>query len=195
MINEIIHVNLDVNERRGCSVFPLLETERLSLRKIEKEDAEDIFRCFSDPDVTRYYGQESFTSFEQAEQIIEMFNHNYKERRGIRWGMELKDRKGIIGSIGFNAWVPKYKRAEIGYELHPGFWRKGYASEAVKAVVDYGFNHLDLNRIGAVVFLENTASNDLLIKLGFEKEGVLRNYIYQNGISYDTNVYSLVKNH
>ncbi|MCM3240196.1 GNAT family N-acetyltransferase [Heyndrickxia oleronia] len=176
-------------------MFPLLETERLSLRKIEKEDAEDIFRCFSDPDVTRYYGQESFTSFEQAEQIIEMFNHNYKERRGIRWGMELKDRKGIIGSIGFNAWVPKYKRAEIGYELHPGFWRKGYASEAVKAVVDYGFNHLDLNRIGAVVFLENTASNDLLIKLGFEKEGVLRNYIYQNGISYDTNVYSLVKNH
>ncbi|EZP76902.1 N-acetyltransferase [Parageobacillus genomosp. 1] len=174
-------------------MFPILETERLLLREIVKEDAQGIFDCFSNSDVTRYYGLDPLTSIEQAEELVESFAKNYKEKRGIRWGIEIKGKKGIIGTIGFNAWSPKHKRAEIGYELHPKYWRKGYATEAVSAVISYGFKELDLTRIGAVVFLENKASNELLTKLGFQKEGVLRSYMYQNGVPYDTNVYSLLK--
>ncbi|MFD1778610.1 GNAT family N-acetyltransferase [Fredinandcohnia salidurans] len=174
-------------------MFPILETERLRLREIVHSDAQAIFTCFSNNDVTRYYGQEPLTEVEQAEQFVEFFAKNYKEKRGIRWGIELKETKEPIGTIGFNAWSPKHKRAEIGYELQPQYWRKGYATEAVKKVISYGFDDLGLTRIGAVVFLENASSNELLIKLGFEKEGILRNYMYQNGVVHDTNVYSLVK--
>ncbi|WP_099361550.1 GNAT family N-acetyltransferase [Fredinandcohnia onubensis] len=174
-------------------MFPILETERLRLREIVHGDAQAIFTCFSNNDVTRYYGQDSLTKLEQAEQFVEFFAKNYKEKRGIRWGIELIENEVLIGTIGFNAWSLKHKRAEIGYELQPQYWRKGYTIEAVKKVISYGFDDLDLTRIGAVVFLENAASNELLIKLGFEKEGILRNYMYQNGVAYDTNVYSLVK--
>ncbi|WP_010676584.1 GNAT family N-acetyltransferase [Bacillus timonensis] len=174
-------------------MFPILETERLGLREIVHSDAQGIYSCFSNKDVTRYYGQDPITEIEQAEQFVEFFAKNYREKRGIRWAIEIKEEDGLIGTIGFNAWSPKHKRAEIGYELHPEHWRKGFATEAIQKVVSYGFNELGLARIGAIVFLENEASNDLLSKLGFEKEGILRNYMYQNGASYDTNVYSLLK--
>ncbi|MDQ0219812.1 N-acetyltransferase [Peribacillus cavernae] len=174
-------------------MFPVFETERLILREITEKDAHGIFNCFSNNAVTRFYGQDTLTTLDQAKQFVEAFSKNYNEKRGIRWGIELKGKEGIIGTIGFHAWSPKYKRAEIGYELHPDYWRKRYATEAVKKVVSFGFNELGLTRIGAVVFIDNHASNQLLIKLGFEKEGILRNYMYQNGVPYDTNVYSILK--
>lgn len=175
-------------------MFPILETERLRLREITMKDADGIFACFSNKDVTRYYGQETLERIEQAEAFVDFFANSFKEKRGIRWGIEIKGTEGIIGTIGFNAWSPKHRRTEIGYEIHPNHWRKGYASEAVLKVIQYGFDELHLTRIGAVVFIDNEASNQLLYKLGFQKEGVLRNYMYQNGLAYDTNVYSLLNN-
>ncbi len=174
-------------------MFPTLETARLELREIKQEDAKNIFDCFSNQEVTRYYGQEPLVNKEQAQQFVEFFEKNYKEKRGIRWGIQIKGTTTLIGTIGFNAWSPKHKRAEIGYELHPDHWRKGYATEVVSKVISYGFTELELTRIGAIVFIENKASNELLLKLGFEKEGILRNYMYQNGMPHDTNVYSLLK--
>ncbi|KON67817.1 acetyltransferase [Peribacillus butanolivorans] len=175
-------------------MFPILETERLILREITKEDAEGIFACFSNENVTRYYGQETLESIEEAVKFVDFFSNNYNEKRGIRWGIEKKETKGIIGTIGFNAWLPKHKRAEIGYEIHPEQWGKGYASEAVSRVLTYGFDVMNLTRIGAVVFLNNEASNKLLTNIGFQKEGVLKKYMYQNGVAHDTYVYSFLKN-
>ncbi|KXZ23640.1 acetyltransferase [Bacillus nakamurai] len=174
-------------------MFPSLETERLILREIEKDDAEQIFACFSNSDVTRYYGQELFESIEQAEKLAELFKHQFNEKRGIRWGIGRKDAEGIIGTVGFHAWVPKHRRAQAGYEIHPEYWRNGYAFEAVSNVLSYGFEVMKLCRIGAVVFLDNAPSHKLLTKMGFQMEGVLRGYMNQNGMSHDTNVYSLLK--
>ncbi|MFJ7738409.1 GNAT family N-acetyltransferase [Lysinibacillus sp. NPDC097287] len=174
-------------------MFPVLETERLKLREIKKDDAEGIFACFSNDNVTRYYGQDTLQNIEQAEGFVEFFSKNYNEKRGIRWGIEKKETKEFIGTVGFNAWSPKHKRAEIGYEIHPNQWRKGYTSEALSKVLAYGFDVMDLTRIGAVVFIDNDASNNLLTKLGFRKEGILRDYMYQNDIAHDTNIYSLLK--
>ncbi|MYL32562.1 GNAT family N-acetyltransferase [Pontibacillus yanchengensis] len=174
-------------------MFPRLETERLVLREITKDDAKGIFDCFSNEHVTRYYGQDTLENLEQAEAFVDFFSNSYKENKGIRWGIERKGTKGIIGTIGFNAWSPKHKRAEIGYEIHPEQWRRGYTSEAVLEVIQYGFDVLGLTRIGAVVFIENEASNNLLTKIGFRIEGVLRDYMYQDGRAYDTYVYSLLK--
>lgn len=173
-------------------MFPELETERLLLKEIVNEDARGIFNCFSNDEVTRYYGQDTLTSLEEAKEFVDYFARSYKEKRGIRWGIQIKGQDDIIGTIGFNAWSRKHKRAEIGYELHPQHWRKGYAYEAASRIIAYGFSELGLTRIGAVVFTENKASDHLLSKLGFEKEGLLRNYMYQSGHPHDTNIYSLL---
>ncbi|MEH6941315.1 GNAT family N-acetyltransferase [Bacillus sp. JJ722] len=174
-------------------MFPILETERLVLREITNKDVEAVFSCFSNENVTRYYGQEPLQNIKQAEKLVDLFSQNYNEQKGIRWGIERKETKGIIGTIGFNGWSPKHKRAELGYEIHPDYWRKGYTSEAVAEIITYGLKVMELNRIGAVVFIDNEASNNLLIKFGFQKEGVLRKYMFQNGKAHDTNVYSFIK--
>ncbi|MGG2093587.1 GNAT family N-acetyltransferase [Bacillus sp. S13(2024)] len=173
-------------------MFPILETERLILRELIEDDAQGILNCFSNEDVLRYYGQNPLTDIEQVKNIIRNFSNNYKEKRGIKWGIERKETEGIIGTIGFHDWSSEHKRAEIAYALLPEHWGNGYATEAVLKVISYGFNELELTRIGAVVFTENKASNVLLTKLGFQNEGVLRNYMYQNNVPYDTNVYSLL---
>lgn len=173
-------------------MFPILETERLILRELIEDDAQGILNCFSNEDVLRYYGQNPLTDLEQVKNIIRNFLNNYKEKRGIKWGIEIKEREGIIGTIGFHDWSSEHKRAEIAYALLPEHWGKRYATEAALKVISYGFHELELTRIGAVVFTENKASNVLLTKLGFQNEGVLRNYMYQNNVPYDTNVYSLL---
>ncbi|PEA54422.1 GNAT family N-acetyltransferase [Bacillus pseudomycoides] len=173
-------------------MFPILETERLILRELIEDDAQRILNCFSNEDVLRYYGQNPLTDLEQVKHIIKNFSNNYKEKRGIKWGIQIKETEGIIGTIGFHDWSTEHKKAEIAYAFLPEYWGKGYATEVVKQVTTYGFHELNLTRIGAVVFTENKASNVLLRKLGFQKEGVLRNYMYQNNIPYDTNVYSLL---
>lgn len=174
-------------------MFPVLNTERLRLREIRESDAKALYQCLSKDEVTRFYGQDSLETVGQAQDIVATFAKNYLEKRAIRWGIERMDTQELIGTIGFHAHSPKYRRAEIGYEIHPAHWRKGFASEAVKEIIAYGFNNLDLTRIGAVVFLENQPSSDLLVKLGFIQEGILRSYIYQNGVPHDTYVYSLLK--
>ena len=175
-------------------MFPTLETDRLILREITKEDSEAIFSSFSNDEVTRYYGQDPFVNIGEAEKIIDIFATNYVEKRGIRWGIQRKDNGKIIGTIGFHAWFHKHKRAEIGYEIQPDYWRKGYTQEAILKIISYGFEEMDLTRIGAVVFTENEASIKLLTKIGFQKEGLLKDYMYQNGKPHDTYIYSLVKN-
>ncbi|MEN8700161.1 GNAT family N-acetyltransferase [Bacillus infantis] len=174
-------------------MFKELETERLTLREIVVEDAASLFAIFSRSDVVRHYGQDAFQRVEQAEEMIRFFQKIFNEKRGVRWGIELKGTNQLIGTIGYNAWIPKHHRAEIGYELHPGYWGKGYALEAAEKVIAYGFEKMDLYRIGAVVFLENDASNKLLSRLGFEKEGMLRGYMYQEGKPNDTYLYSLLQ--
>lgn len=174
-------------------MFPIIETDRLILREIVTDDAQGIFACFSNELVTRYYGQDTLHDIDQATAFVSHFSKIYRDKRGIRWGIERKGSKGIIGTIGFNNWSPKHKKAEIGYELHPDHWKKGYVSEAVQAVCSHGFHQLDLNRIGAVVFIENEASSRLLVKLGFQKEGVLQKFLVQNGVAHDVIMYSLLK--
>ncbi|AVK85845.1 GNAT family N-acetyltransferase [Lysinibacillus sp. B2A1] len=174
-------------------MFPILYTDRLVLRELTVNDAQTILNCFSNPDVLRHYGQNPLTSLDQVRQIINNFSKNYNEKRGIKWGIELKGQEGIIGTIGFQEWSTEHKRAEISYALFPESWGKGYALEAVNKVISFGFQEMELVRIGAIVFTENDASNKLLIRAGFEKEGLLKKYMRQNNVPYDTYIYSLIK--
>lgn len=174
-------------------MFPTLESERLLLREIHSTDVEAIYSIFSNEEVTKYYGLKTFDHIKQAEDLIEAFTTNFQSKRGLRWGIERKGTPGLIGTIGFNLWSPAHKRAEIGYDIHPDYWRTGYASEAIGKIVEYGFQEMALTRIGAIVFVENEASRQLLLKQGFEKEGTLKKYLYQNEQVYDVNVFAITK--
>ncbi|WP_462409312.1 GNAT family N-acetyltransferase [Neobacillus sp. Marseille-QA0830] len=173
--------------------FPTLETERLKLIELTHRHVDSIFEILSFEQVTQYYGTERFVLQAEAAKLIDMFRKNYVEKRGIRWGIKLKENQRIIGSLGLNALQLKNKRAEIGYELHPAYWRNGYTSEAIEKVLRYSFEELDLYRIGAVVYPENIPSLHLLQKLGFTKEGLLRGYFKQQDQFHDTYVLSLLK--
>lgn len=173
-------------------MFPVLETKRLIMREITMQDAVPIYEYLSMSEVTRYYGRENLESLEQAEEIVALFDTNYRERRGIRWGIVRKDNGQFIGTVGFHSWIPRHHRAEIGYEIHPDHWRNGYASEAIREAITFGQSTMELSRIGAVTFINNDASGQLLLKLGFEKEGLLRDYMVHQGKSHNTFVYSLI---
>lgn len=173
--------------------FPLSETSRLYLRKITTKDADDIFEYLSNDEVTKYLGRESLNDIGESYDLIKKFETNYIDKRGIRWGMIHKATGHLIGTIGYDAIQIKNKRADIGYDLNIKYWRQGFATEAINEVIRLGFENLGLNRIGAVVFPQNIPSLNLLEKVGFTKEGILRDYIIQNNIERDTVVLSLLK--
>ncbi|WP_099157508.1 GNAT family N-acetyltransferase [Virgibacillus ndiopensis] len=172
--------------------FPLLETERLKLIEVGHQHLQSYFNIMSRDDVTKYYGMESLKNQEEAVNLIEHLRNNYESKRGIRWGIILKDTQNFVGTIGLNNLNIEGKKAEIGFELHPSYWNKGIISEAVKEVLRYSFEDLNLYRMGAVTFPDNVASNKLLKKVGFSLEGKLRRYLYQNNQSHDALIYSFL---
>lgn len=173
--------------------FPVLETPRLKLIEIKEEHVDKIFQIFSNEDVIKYYGMEPLQQKEQASNMINSFSKNFQEKRSMRWGIFLKESAELVGTLGLNNISIGQKRTEIGYELLPEYWRRGIVSEAVEQIIHYCFEELNLFRIAAVTFTENESSYKLLLKLGFEQEGLLRGYIYQNDKSNDTFVFSLIK--
>ncbi|ABR49494.1 GCN5-related N-acetyltransferase [Alkaliphilus metalliredigens QYMF] len=174
-------------------VFPKLETDRLILKEMLIEDAASIFHIFADEEIMKDYGRFPMKSIEEAESLIAMFDENSKNGKGIRWGILLKEENKIIGTCGYHNWNKRHSRAEIGYELSKDAWRKGYIKEAVKAIIDYGYEIMDLNRIEAVVYPENEASIRSLINHGFMKEGLLEEYAFFRNVYQDLIMFSLLK--
>jgi len=173
--------------------FPELNTTRLQLIEVTPEHGPALFHILSNADVTRFYGMDPLREQEDALQIIESFKQTFDSRQGIRWGMVIRDSGTFIGTIGLNHLSLYSKKAEIGFELDPSHWRRGYAAEAIEAVLTYAYETLGLYRMGAVTFLENRASIQLLTRIGFEEEGMLRGYLFQGGTSHDGRIFSLLK--
>jgi len=173
--------------------FPELETDRLHLVQVKAEHTQSFFDIMSKDEVTKYYGMDSLKSLEEASKIVESFQSTYESKRGIRWGIVLKDTGDFVGTLGLNNLSMYSKKAEIGFELHPAHWKKGITSEAVKEVLRYSFENLELFRIGAVTYPQNESSIQLLTCLGFTKEGLLRGYLYQNNQTHDAFIFSLLR--
>ncbi|MGD7008985.1 GNAT family N-acetyltransferase [Metabacillus sp. 84] len=163
--------------------FPNLLTKRLALREITEADTEDLLAIFTSGNVLQYYGMEPLKDAGEAKLLALRFKEGWRNRTSIRWGMQFDGK--LCGTIGFHNWNSYHKRAEIGYEIHPDYWRFGLTFEALTSAADFGFSELGLNRIGAVVRPENTPSLRLLEKAGFEKEGVMKKAQYSKGLFYD----------
>ncbi|MEH7384525.1 GNAT family protein [Bacillus sp. JJ1521] len=173
--------------------FPVLQTERLVLRRITNEDANSILKYLSDEEVMKYYGLEPFTAINDALDEISCYQSIHNNKTGIRWGVTLIDQGVVIGSCGFHNMGSHHFRTEIGFELSKEQWGNGIAVEAVEAIISYGFKQLNFQRIEALIEPPNQSSQKLVEKLGFIKEGLLRKYEFTRGKFDDLYMYSLLK--
>lgn len=174
-------------------LFPQLETERFILRNLSFEDADDLFDYFSNDEVTKYYDLESFVEVRQAQELIQRWNSRYLENKGFRWAITVKPDNRVIGTCGFHNWVKKYYKAEIGYELHPTYWRQGVMTEVIQEIMRFGFEDLGLNRIEAFIDPDNMGSRYLLEKTGFYEEGYLKDYFFEKNQFVDAVIFALLK--
>lgn len=172
--------------------YPVLETERLILRQLTYNDAEDLFEYFSLDEVMEYYDLETFRTLEDAQKIIRHFNTEFEKGKGFRWALELKTEKKVIGTCGYHNWFPDHSRAEIGYELNPKFWRNSYMKEAILPILIYGFESMRLHRIDAFIDPSNISSEKLLQSLNFKEEGTLRDYFFEKGKFVDAKIFGLI---
>lgn len=171
----------------------ILESERLVLRPLEEKDAENVFEIFSDTEVMRYYDLLPFKSMEEAHRQTRFFMQALADRTMIRWGIVLKENEKLVGTCGLFAFSDADKKAELGYELNRNYQRRGIMSEALPLVLDFAFSNSDINRIEAFIEIPNTASQLLAGKLGFIKEGEMRDYELCRGQLIDITLWALLR--
>ncbi len=178
------------------AAFPELETERLFLRHITEADSETWLAVFNHPDVIRYLidSENLTTDQNEIESIIKWANDIFTHQTGIRWAITLKPANRMIGSCGFHLYKQHDRCAEIGYELHFDFWRQGIMSEAVAAMLEFGFRRMQLHRIEANVTEGNQASAELLRRLGFKLEGTWRDKVFARGQFHNLWQFGLLEN-
>lgn len=173
---------------------PVLTTKRLNLRPFKPADAESIQALIE----SRKIAEETFIPYPYDQGMAEDFIDNYRQKwnsgTGAAFAIELLKNHQLVGSISFKKIEKKHDRAEIGYWIGISHWGHGYATEAVKSIVDFGFDRLNLNRIYAQHFHTNPASGKVLMKAGFSREGVLRQHVVRFGEVKDCICYSILKN-
>jgi len=173
--------------------FPELETARLWLTEIKPAYTEDIFRHFSDHEVTRYLDLAPLQTPQDAQHLVNFLTNRFKEERGIRWGIRPKGQTHLIGTCGYNFWAKRRARAELGYDLAPAYWRQGLATEAVKAVIAFGFETMRLWQIEAFIAPKNIASQQFIKRLGFRQARNVREFQFSTGQLASMTVFSLDK--
>ena len=172
--------------------FPILNTDRLDLVEIKQSHLGDLYKLFTNENVTRFYNLLPLKNEQEAQKSIDWFQTRFKDKLGIRWGIAIKGQENIIGTIGFNNFA-KQHRANIGYDLQTEHWNNGFITEALKTVINFGFNQLEINRIEAEVMQGNIISEKILNKLNFKNEGVLREWMFWNEKYYDMTMFSLLR--
>ncbi len=170
------------------SSFPVLRTERLLLRELVATDAPALFEWRSDPEVMRHIGRPMAGTLQDAEALIERITADRLANAGITWALELEGT--LIGTIGYYRLKLEHHRAEVGYLLGSRYWGRGLMGEALEAVVHCGFERFGFHSIEAVTDARNLASNRLLERHGFIREGLFKENYFWNGGFLDSAVYS-----
>ncbi len=171
--------------------FPVLGTPRLLLIEMNETHIDELYRLFRDEEITRYTRMVPFTAESSAKNYVEWMRKRFQDGMGIYWGITLKETGELIGTVGFNFYTSR-ERGNLGYDLQKAYWRQGYMTEALFAVLCYGFVKLEINRMEAEVMQGNRASERLLEKIGFRKEGLLRNWMCKEKCHYNVSMYSLL---
>ena len=150
----------------------ILETDRLLMREMRHEDAEALYDMDSNPNVHTYLWQKPFTAIDDIHSYIEMVRKQYDRNNIGRFSTIIKETNVLIGWTGIKYIDDHVENGntnfyDYGYRLNEKFWNKGYATEASKAWLDYGFNQMNIKEMNAYTHSENGASNHVLQKVGF----------------------------
>ena len=169
-----------------------LTTEHLRLRPLVAADAPALLAAFSDPRVMRYWSTSPWTGIEQAQAFIERSLEAQQSGDALRLGIMRTGDGLLIGQCTLFSFSAQSRRAEIGYALRADAWGQGHMHEALCALLDHGFGEMQLNRIEADIDPRNAASARSLERLGFAREGLLRERWIVAGEVSDTALYGLL---
>lgn len=186
-------MNKIINEK-VFKEFPFLESDRLIFRNFLWSDAQKLFEIRSNEKVMSYMDTAKHQTIQDAIGLISKINTSFSEKTGINWVIMEKSSEQFIGYFGFWRLMPEHCRAEIGYALSPEFWGKGYMTEAINTLIDFGFNKLKLHSIEANVNPDNINSIKLLEKAGFKREAYFHENYFFNDRYIDSAIYSLLEN-
>jgi RimJ/RimL family protein N-acetyltransferase len=156
------------------TVFPVLETERLTLRELTAADTDVLFDIHADSETMRYWSGPPMSDRSEVSELLGRATSAYAEQRSINWGVVLREPGTLVGAANLHAIVRQSRRAEIGYVLHRDHWGNGYNPEALTRILEYGFEELGLHRVEAELDPRNEASARAVERLGFVREGLLR---------------------
>ena len=155
--------------KSSFSPFPDLNSKRLSLKQIVNSDREKVFFLRTDSEVNKFiYRPSPHKTITEAEEFIEMITEGTENGKNVNWAIRFHDSDEMLGSLCLWNFSDDRKTAELGYDLNPEHHKKGIMSEAIKTVLNYGFQELKLDQIEAFTHRENEASVRLLIKSGFK---------------------------
>ena len=157
---------------------PQLVTDRLVLRRMKKTDYHDMFDYAHNPEVTRYLTWEPHPDSLYTLRYLAYITTRYRAGDFSDWAVVLKENRRMIGTCGFTTFHYAHNSAEIGYVLHPDYWGRGIAAEAVRAVLREGFLHLNLHRIEARYMEGNARSRRVMEKVGMRFEGMQREAMF-----------------
>lgn len=170
-----------------------IETARLILRRLEPTDAEMMFRNWtSDPEVTRYLRWDAHQQVEEAERMLQQWLSRYASEDTYYWAITLKDGE-MIGSIGVEITSEFDRQGSLGYKIGSRWWHQGYAREAAQAVIEYLFQHTELERLDAFHAVENAASGRVMEAAGMRYEGLLRRYYRTRDGFHDCALYAITR--
>jgi RimJ/RimL family protein N-acetyltransferase len=170
-----------------------IATARLRLRPMRRDDAEGLFLVFCDAQAMRFWSSPPHGSPLLTAEVIERAQVAFMAGDGIEWAITRAGDDTAIGKIGHWRWQRAHSRSEVGFILRRDLWGQGIASEALAAVADWGFERLELNSIEAQLDSENVASQRTLERVGFRREGLLRQSYYDGHTYRDTLVYGLLR--
>jgi ribosomal-protein-alanine N-acetyltransferase len=175
--------------------FPELETERFILRQVNVKDISDLYELYSDASSLQYQQSEAMTNIDQAKKTIIAFLNGYASKKFIRWCIADKNSDKIVGVIALHSFDLISSKAEIGYMLNSKYLMQNIMTECAKAILNFAFNEIGFNKIEASIHPDNLRSINLVKKLGFKKEFLLKNisFNFKTGIFEDRVIFGLYK--
>jgi len=174
------------------SDLPVIETNRLLLRKLTLSDVDDMYEYASNEDVSKYVVWPTHQSKEDSAAFIQYVLSLYDEGKLSPWAIEYKATQKMIGTIDFVMWNVNHKTAEIGYCISKEYWGQGITTEAAKELIKFGFNNMGLVRIQARCHVDNIGSSRVMEKIGMSFEGILRKELFIKGKHWDVKMYSIL---
>ena len=175
------------------SIIPVIKTKRLNLRSVGENDLDQLFEIFSNDEVMWYWSSPPLKNRIAAQALSREIQEGLQQRSFLKWGIALQTNDELIGTAGLFHVEMNHKRAELGYALGRMHWGNGYIHEALSSLLDYAFNELCLHRLEADVDPRNVKSIKTLERLGFTREGYLRERWQVNGEIQDALFYGLLK--